>query len=55
MYIYIDTHIYIQLYIFNDDNHDDYDNDKKNQQCYNLLMTTLESTISINNNNQNDN
>ena len=39
------------IYIYNADNYDDYDNDKKNQQCYNLLMI-LDSAICININNQ---
>ena len=46
-------HTYI--YICNGDNRDDYDNDSKNQQCYNLLMTILHSAVGINFNNQNDN
>ena len=43
------------IYIYNGDNHDDYDNDKQNQQYYNLLVKIFDSAICINFNNQNDN
>ena len=51
MYI---LYIYNYTFICNGDNHDDYDNDKKNEQCYSLLMIILGSAICININNQND-